>query len=90
MNVALFDYGAGNLHSLGKALEEAGARVTVTSDWKDALAQDALVLPGVGAFGPAAAALPKDRAPVREALASVSVCSFCSMTRRKRRVRASA
>lgn len=74
MNVALFDYGAGNLHSLGKALEEAGARVTVTSDWKDALARDALVLPGVGAFGPAAAALPKDLAPVREALEAGMPC----------------
>ncbi len=74
MNVALFDYGAGNLHSLGKALEEAGARVTVTSDWKSALAQDALVLPGVGAFGPAAAALPKDPTPVRDALAAGMPC----------------
>jgi glutamine amidotransferase len=69
MNVALFDYGAGNLHSLGKALEGAGARVRVTSDWAEALAQDALVLPGVGAFGAAAAALPDDRARVRDALA---------------------
>jgi glutamine amidotransferase len=68
MNVALFDYGAGNLHSLGKALEEAGARVTVSTDWKEVLAKDALVLPGVGAFGPAAAALPRDRTVVREAL----------------------
>jgi glutamine amidotransferase len=68
MKIALFDYGAGNLHSLGKALEEAGASVRVTADWKAALASDALVLPGVGAFGPAAAALPKDRAPVRDAL----------------------
>ncbi|MEQ1856522.1 MAG: imidazole glycerol phosphate synthase subunit HisH [Longimicrobiales bacterium] len=74
MNIGLFDYGAGNLHSLGKALEEAGARVMVTSDWKEALAQDALVLPGVGAFGPAAAALPKDRAPVRDALESGLPC----------------
>lgn len=74
MNVALFDYGAGNLHSLGKALEEAGAGVRVTTDWKEALAQDALVLPGVGAFGPAAAALPKDRTPVREALAAGLPC----------------
>lgn len=74
MNIGLFDYGAGNLHSLGKALEEAGARVLVTSDWKEALAQDALVLPGVGAFGPAAAALPKDRAPVRDALESGLPC----------------
>jgi glutamine amidotransferase len=70
MNVALFDYGAGNLHSLGKALEGAGARVRVTSDWGEALAQEALVLPGVGAFGAAAAALPDDRARVRDALAA--------------------
>jgi glutamine amidotransferase len=68
MNVALFDYGAGNLHSLGKALEAAGVTVTVTSDWGEALQLDALVLPGVGAFGHAAAALPADRAPLRRAL----------------------
>lgn len=69
LEVALFDYGAGNLHSLGKALERAGARVRVTSDWEVALAHDALVLPGVGAFGAAAAALPAERTRVREALA---------------------
>lgn len=74
MKIALFDYGAGNLHSLGKALEEAGASVLVTADWKEALANDALVLPGVGAFGPAAAALPKDRTPVRDALAGGLPC----------------
>ena len=68
IDVALFDYGAGNLHSLGKALEAAGARVRVTADWDEALARDALVLPGVGAFGAAAAALPDDRARVRDAL----------------------
>ena len=74
MKVVLFDYGAGNLHSLAKALEGAGATVTVTSDWSVALAQDARVLPGVGAFGPAAAALPKDRARVREALGGGLPC----------------
>ena len=74
MNIALYDYGAGNLHSLGKALEAAGADVEVTADWDRALALDALVLPGVGAFGQAAAALPEDRAPVREALASGLPC----------------
>ncbi|MGD8319465.1 MAG: imidazole glycerol phosphate synthase subunit HisH [Gemmatimonadota bacterium] len=68
MRVALFDYGAGNLHSLGKALEGAGATVYVTGDWEEALGLDALVLPGVGAFGAAAAALPPDREPVRRAL----------------------
>jgi len=68
VKIALYDYGAGNLHSLGKALEGAGAEVVVTSDWDEALARDALVLPGVGAFGQAAAALPEDREPLLEAL----------------------
>ena len=68
MRVALFDYGAGNLHSLGKALEGAGADVRVTADWDEALATDALVLPGVGAFSAAVAALPEEPDRVREAL----------------------
>jgi glutamine amidotransferase len=74
MRIALFDYGAGNLHSLGKALEGAGAEVTVTGDWDKALALDALVLPGVGAFGHAARALPDDRAPLRAALEAGLPC----------------
>lgn len=68
LRVALFDYGAGNLHSLAKALGAAGASVAVTSEWNEALSTDALVLPGVGAFGQAAAALPDDRASVLAAL----------------------
>jgi len=74
MRLALFDYGAGNLHSLGKALEAAGAEITVTGNWDEALALDALVLPGVGAFGHAAAALPEDRAPLRAALTAGLPC----------------
>ncbi len=74
LDVALYDYGAGNLHSLGKALEAAGASVTVTSDWERALAADALVLPGVGAFGQAAAALPDDRSAIRSALEAGLPC----------------
>jgi glutamine amidotransferase len=74
VRVALFDYGAGNLHSLAKALEGAGAGVRVTADWEEALSLDGLVLPGVGAFGAAAAALPPDRAPVRLALEAGLPC----------------
>lgn len=48
--VALLDYGMGNLHSVGKALERAGAEVLTTSDPERAAGADALVLPGVGAF----------------------------------------
>jgi glutamine amidotransferase len=68
VRVALFDYGAGNLHSLGKALEGAGARVEVTDRWERALACDALVLPGVGAFSAAVEALPDDPRVIRRAL----------------------
>ena len=49
-SVALLDYGMGNLHSVGKALEVAGAEVTTTSRPDDLDRADALVLPGVGAF----------------------------------------
>ncbi|MEX0890530.1 MAG: imidazole glycerol phosphate synthase subunit HisH [Gemmatimonadota bacterium] len=57
MEVALFDYGTGNLHSLAKALERGGARVRIEASVARALQADALVLPGVGAFGAAAARL---------------------------------
>jgi glutamine amidotransferase len=68
------DYGVGNLHSLAKALERAGARVAVTADWDEAVAADALVLPGVGAFAAAVASLPADPSPVRDALAGGLPC----------------
>ncbi len=68
MRVTVFDYGAGNLHSLVKALEGAGRRVAVEPDPRAALATDVLVLPGVGAFGAAAARLAPARAAMREAI----------------------
>ena len=49
-SVALLDYGMGNLHSVGKALEVAGAEVNVTPRPDDLDRAEALVLPGVGAF----------------------------------------
>jgi imidazole glycerol-phosphate synthase subunit HisH len=67
--VTLFDYGAGNLHSLAKALEAAGAAVRVEPDPTRAVADtDALILPGVGAFTPAAERLAPGLAEVRDAL----------------------
>ena len=50
MKVALIDYGAGNLHSVHKALERSGAAVTITADPAEAKGADALVLPGQGHF----------------------------------------
>lgn len=51
--VALVDYGMGNLGSVKKALETVGFSVVRTSDPADLQRTDAIVLPGVGAFGDA-------------------------------------
>jgi len=68
LRIGLFDYGAGNLHSLAKALESGGGQVTVTDSWDQALALDALVLPGVGAFGAAVRSVGHEEARIRERL----------------------
>jgi len=49
--VAVLDYGIGNLRSAQKALERVGADAVLTSDASVVSAADAVVLPGVGAFG---------------------------------------
>jgi glutamine amidotransferase len=49
-SISVLDYGMGNLRSVEKALERAGARVEVTRDADRIRAGDGLVLPGVGAF----------------------------------------
>jgi len=48
--ISVVDYGVGNLRSVKKALERAGAKTLITSDRKDLKRSDAIVLPGVGAF----------------------------------------
>lgn len=50
LQIALLDYGAGNLRSVAKALERSGLAVDVTSDPAAVRRADAVVLPGVGAF----------------------------------------
>ena len=57
MKLSIFDYGAGNLHSLIKTLERPGVSVQVDTDPTTAVSVDALVLPGVGAFPAATSAL---------------------------------
>lgn len=70
MRVTILDYGAGNLHSLVKALTAAGGNVAVERDPDRALATDVLVLPGVGAFSTAAAHVAAQRESVRSAIAN--------------------
>jgi glutamine amidotransferase len=55
--VAVLDYGIGNLRSAEKALQHVGADATLTADPDRVAAADAVVLPGVGAFGPCVRAL---------------------------------
>ena len=53
--IALVDYGAGNIHSIEKALEHVGATVQVTNDPATVAKAEAVVLPGVGSAGSAMA-----------------------------------
>lgn len=76
--ITLFDYGAGNLHSLSKAFTGEGREVRVEPDPVRALETDLLVLPGVGAFGPAAARLAPGREAMRAAiLAGLPTIGIC-------------
>ena len=51
LDVAVVDYDAGNTLSVTRALEKVGATVDLTSDPERLAAANAVVLPGVGAFG---------------------------------------
>ncbi|MCM3635778.1 imidazole glycerol phosphate synthase subunit HisH [Paenibacillus camelliae] len=51
--IAIIDYGMGNLHSVSKAIERLGYEVISTDQPDQILSADAVILPGVGAFGDA-------------------------------------
>jgi glutamine amidotransferase len=51
--IAIVDYGVGNVHSVERALAHAGAYPQLTADPDQLDDADGIVLPGVGAFGPA-------------------------------------
>jgi imidazole glycerol-phosphate synthase subunit HisH len=55
--IAVLDYGIGNLRSAEKALQHVGGAARLIDDAADVAAADAVVLPGVGAFGACARAL---------------------------------
>ena len=55
--IAIIDYGAGNLQSVKKAFDYLGVETMVTADPQVLNSAAAAVLPGVGAFGDAMAAL---------------------------------
>jgi len=70
MTLLLVDYGVGNLHSVGRALEVVGADVLVSSRPDELRTAERIVLPGVGGFGDGMRSL-EDRGwvePLREAI----------------------
>lgn len=72
--VTIFDYGAGNLHSLAKAIASFGVTPVIETDPERAVETDVLLLPGVGAFAPAAERLATGREVMRQALSDGLPC----------------
>ncbi|HIH01167.1 TPA: imidazole glycerol phosphate synthase subunit HisH [Thermoplasmata archaeon] len=78
MKITVADYGVGNLHSITKGLERAGAATEVSSD-PDGLARArCIVFPGVGAFGAAMdvlrPALPAVRSAIESGVPTLGIC----------------
>jgi imidazole glycerol-phosphate synthase subunit HisH len=72
MKIAVVDYDMGNLHSVCKALEYAGAETLITHVPAELASADAIVLPGVGSFDPAVKKI-RDRdleQPLKDIIAS--------------------
>jgi glutamine amidotransferase len=78
--IAVLDYGIGNLRSAEKALQYVGAAARLVDDEASVAAADAVVLPGVGAFGACARALHESgledaaRAAVADGVPFFGVC----------------
>ncbi len=51
--IAIVDYGMGNLASVASAFAVLGMETVITQDRKELAAAQAILLPGVGAFGQA-------------------------------------
>ncbi|HEY6471330.1 MAG TPA: imidazole glycerol phosphate synthase subunit HisH [Acidimicrobiales bacterium] len=68
--IAVLDYGIGNLRSAEKALQHVGAAARLVTDPGEVEAAEAVVLPGVGAFGACARALRESglETPARQAI----------------------
>ena len=78
--VAIVDYGVGNLFSLASSFAAVGAEVVVTADPAVLRAAERIVLPGVGAFGDAAAKLREsglDRVVIEQARAGKPLLGIC-------------
>jgi len=77
MKIAIIHYGLGNLRSVIRGLEKAGANAVITSDEEEIAAADGLVLPGVGAFREGMDQLGSLQDTVKEATRDVPLLGIC-------------
>ncbi len=80
IDVAVVDYGVGNLLSVSRALVHCGARVAVSADPAVILQAPRVILPGVGAFASGMAALREkglDRVVTQVAAAGTPLLGIC-------------
>ena len=61
VNIAIFDYGAGNIFSLKNSLEKTGATVDIITNFDKPNIYSGLLLPGVGNFDPAIKSISKSK-----------------------------
>ncbi|MEJ2280589.1 MAG: imidazole glycerol phosphate synthase subunit HisH [Candidatus Bathyarchaeota archaeon] len=66
--IAVVNYGVGNLRSIRKGLEKSGATVKITHSPEAMIKADSIVLPGVGAFAPAV----KNMIPITDIVAEAA------------------
>ncbi|HXX55939.1 MAG TPA: imidazole glycerol phosphate synthase subunit HisH, partial [Methanoregula sp.] len=75
--IAIIDYGLGNLRSVMRGLERAGAQAFISCNADEIAAADGLVLPGVGAFHEGMEQLGDLKETVRTATRSVPLLGIC-------------
>jgi imidazole glycerol-phosphate synthase subunit HisH len=75
--IAIIDYGLGNLRSVIRGLEKAGAQAVITCDAAEIASADGLVLPGVGAFSEGMEQLGALKTTVMESTRSVPLLGIC-------------
>jgi len=75
--IVIVDYGLGNLRSVVRGLENAGATAVITSDPFEIAGAEAIVLPGVGAFHEGMDQLGPLQKTVRDAVRDIPLLGIC-------------
>lgn len=76
-SVTIIDYGLGNLRSVMRGVEAAGAKAVITGNAEEVAAADGIVLPGVGAFHEGMEQLGPLKNVVTEAAKEVPLIGIC-------------